>query len=228
MLCVCFSYFRAINACKHLALPTPAGLVTAVSRSCRFSTIALLGVGDREVADRCKCVSQTDYGIMHSQETAAGILFLDGSNSDKSAPNTCLVACKPESVSGDAKDCPYHFLLHMNQVQFSKIAHFRFQFRERALRSGAISKPADNFEMAMSCFAVLVLLIVWVGVVCRCDSVIDLMLAHQLPHFPPFFVSDRLLKIAGGCHLFLLWLPLLIIHLVTKNCGKKNAIYHAC
>ena len=149
MLCVCFSHFRAINACKHLPLPTPAGLLTAVSRSCRFSIIALLGVGDREVADRCKCLSQTDYAIPHSQK-AAGILFLDGTNSDKSAPNTCLVACKPESVSGDAKDCPYHFLLHMNQVQFSKIAHFRFQFRGRALRYGADSKPADSFEMAMT------------------------------------------------------------------------------
>ena len=143
----------------------------------------LLGVGDREVADSCKCLSQADYEVPHGQ-MAAGIMFLDGSNSDKSAPNTCLVACRPESVSGDAKDCPFHFLIHFHQVKFAKIAHFRFQFRGRALRYGADSKPADH--MAMSWLAVLVLLLVWVGVVCRCDSVIDLMLAHQPTHFFPF------------------------------------------
>ena len=55
--------------------------------------------------------------MAHNQETAVGILFGYGTNSDKPAPNMCLVACKPEAASGDAKDCPYHFLLHIDQVK---------------------------------------------------------------------------------------------------------------
>ena len=82
----------------------------------QFSIWPFLGVCDREVADSFKWLLQMDYVMAQNQETAAGILFEYGSNSDKLAPNMCLVACKPEAASGDAKDCPYNFLLHIDQV----------------------------------------------------------------------------------------------------------------
>ena len=83
---------------------------------------------------------------------------------------------------------------------------------------------------AMSWLAALEVevLLVWVGIIRECDSVIDSMLALQLSHFSSFFHIDRLSKVAGGCHVSLFGFPSSSYIWFLKNVKKKNVTYHAC
>ena len=121
-------------------------------------------------------------------------MFLDGPTSDKSAPNTCLVGCKPESASGDAKDCPYRFPIHVDQVKFRISLTSVFNSGGKHCGMEPVVNPLTIMKgrvsaTAMSWLAVSVLLLIRVGVVCRCDSVIDLMPLTSSSTFAffPFF-----------------------------------------
>ena len=60
-------------------------------------------------------VLQMDYAGSNAH-TVVGIMFLEGATTDKYAPNACLVGCNREATSGEASDCPLHFLFQVKPV----------------------------------------------------------------------------------------------------------------